>query len=173
VVSEVNGTWGQAIEVPGTAALNAGGLAQVNSVSCVAAGNCTVGGYYYDSSVKSQAFVASEVNGAWGQAIEVPGTGALNTTGQAQVNSVSCASPGNCTAGGQYVDGSRHEQAFVDSQVNGTWGQAIEVPGTAALNTGGIAQVNSVSCAPAGGCAVGGFYADASIDNQAFVASKP
>ena len=40
----------------------------------------------------------------------------------------------------------------------GSWGQAVEVPGLAALNTGGQANVNSVSCASAGNCAAGGYY---------------
>jgi hypothetical protein len=38
--------------------------------------------------------------GSWGKAIEVPGLGALNTGGQAQVNSVSCGAARNCAAGG-------------------------------------------------------------------------
>ena len=41
--------WGTAEEVPGTAALNAGGNAGVNSVSCPSAGNCSAGGLYDDS----------------------------------------------------------------------------------------------------------------------------
>src|SRR5262252_2508585 len=66
----------------------------------------------------------------WGRAIEVPGLGALNVGKHAQVNSVSCASAGNCAAGGFYTDGSGHSQAFVASQRNGRWGTTIEVPGT-------------------------------------------
>jgi hypothetical protein len=76
------------------------------------------------------------LGGTWGTAIEVPGTGALNQGGNAAVNSVSCASAGNCSAGGAYRDGSGHFQAFVAGEVNGTWGTAIEVPGTAGLNQG-------------------------------------
>jgi hypothetical protein len=96
-------------------------------MSCASAGNCTAGGYYGDSSGLTQAWVDSEVHGAWGTAIEVPGTAALNQGGIAEVNSVSCASAGNCSAGGYYVDSSGHEQAFVVSQLDGTWGTAIEV----------------------------------------------
>jgi hypothetical protein len=51
-----------------------------------------------------------------GNAIEVPGLGALNAGGDAIVNSVSCAAAGNCAAGGSYKDGSGHIQAFVVSQ---------------------------------------------------------
>ena len=50
MVSQVNGTWHTAIEVPGTAALNIRRLARVVSVSCASAGNCSAGGYYTNSS---------------------------------------------------------------------------------------------------------------------------
>jgi len=168
----VAGTWGKAIEVPGTGALNKGGDAIVNSVSCASAGNCAVGGHYMDRSGHLQAFEASERNGTWRTAIEVPGTAALNKGGIATVVSVSCASAGNCAAGGDYTDRSRNEQAFVATERNGTWRTAIEVPGTGALNKGGNANVSSVSCASAGDCAVGGSYMDRSGHLQAFVASE-
>jgi hypothetical protein len=58
VVSERDGAWRSAIEVPGTRALNKGGAAAVNSVSCVSAGRCAANGYYVDGSWKQQAFVA-------------------------------------------------------------------------------------------------------------------
>ena len=171
VVNETNGTWGTAIEVPGSATLNAGGSASVTSVSCASAGNCAAGGsYHIDSSSSLQAFVASETNGTWGAAIEVPGSGALG--GSASVASVSCASAGNCAAGGSYTGTFNHVQAFVDSQKNGTWGAAIEVPGSASLNIGGMAQVNSVSCASAGNCAAAGSYVDGLNHGQALVASE-
>jgi len=47
------------VGVPGTAGLNAGGNAQVNSVSCGSAGNCSAGGFYSDSSGHGQGFIAN------------------------------------------------------------------------------------------------------------------
>src|SRR5215471_15942797 len=64
---------------------------------------------------------ASAGAGTWQAAIEVPGVAALNKGGQAVVNALSCASAGNCAAGGYYTDGSGHRQAFVASQASGTW----------------------------------------------------
>ncbi|MGD0687681.1 MAG: hypothetical protein ABSA03_21530, partial [Streptosporangiaceae bacterium] len=165
------GTWKTAIEVPGTAALNAGGNALGYSVSCPSAGNCAAGGYYKDISGNYQAFVASEVNGTWKTAIKVPGTAALNKGGNAGITSVSCGTAGNCAAGGFYEDVSVHGQAFVASEVNGTWKAAVEVPGTAALNAGGDAAVYSVSCASAGKCAADGEYSASTGNYQAFVTS--
>jgi hypothetical protein len=172
VVTETSGTWGTAEEVPGTAALNSGDTAQVLSVSCGSAGNCSAGGFYADTPGTTQAFVVTETSGTWGTAQEVPGTAALNSGGQAQVNSVSCASPGNCSAGGFYTEAAEgDQQAFVVTETSGTWGTAEEVPGTATLNTGGQAQVNSVSCASPGDCSAGGTYSGGSIP-QAFVVTE-
>jgi hypothetical protein len=171
VISEVNGSWGTAVELPGIAALNAGGSAEITSVSCASAGNCSAGGYYTDASGKLQVFVAGQANGAWHPAIEVPGTAALNQDGRAVINSVSCRSAGNCSAGGSYTQITADEQAFVVTETNGTWGTAEEVPGTAALNTGGSASTLSVSCASAGNCSAGGSYLDSSGD-QPFVVSE-
>ena len=150
------------------AALNTGGLARTYSVSCAAAGNCSAGGTYSGSSGAS-AFVVNETNGTWRKATEVAAT--LNTGLFAWTYSVSCGSAGNCTAGGFYTDSSRGAQAFVVNETNRTWRKATEVAAT--LNTGGNAWTYSVSCRSAGNCSAGGYYADSSGHQQAFVVSKP
>ena len=63
----------------------------------------------------------------------MPGTAALNAGADARVTSVSCASPGNCTAGGTYAGASTSltQQAFIVNETDGTWGHAEQVPGTA------------------------------------------
>jgi hypothetical protein len=175
VVSEIDGHWGTAIEVPGTAALNTGGTAATESVSCASAGSCSAGGIYAHRGGGhdvEQVFVAKEVDGIWGTAIEVPGIAKLNKGGNASINSLSCAPANNCSAGGFYADVSGGEQAFVVTETNGTWGTAIEVPGSAALNTGDNAQVSSVSCTAAGKCSAGGSYLTRSQLRNAFVVSE-
>jgi hypothetical protein len=169
-----DGTWHTAIEVPGSGALNKDGYGLTQSLSCGSAGNCAAGGFYTDSAGHEQAFVVSESNGTWGKAIEVPGTAALDKGAGAGVDSVSCASAGNCAAGGAYTDSAGHGNAFVVSESNGTWGTAIQVPGTAALDKGEDAYVNSVSCASAGNCAAGGVYYTDSAEDDAhpFVVSE-
>jgi hypothetical protein len=153
------GTWGKAEELSGIAALNTGGTAGVGSVSCASAGNCSAGGTYQDRSGRQQAFVASQVRGTWGKADEVPGTATLNTGGGDAIDSLSCGPAGNCNAAGSYTDSSGHTQAFAVSQVNGTWGKAGEVPGSATLEgVGGGDAIDSVSCASPGNCSAGGYY---------------
>ena len=163
--------WGAAEEVPGLAKLNKGGNANVTSVSCWSVNNCSAGGYYTDRRRHIQAFVVAERNGRWDDAVQVPGLAALNKGENAQVVSVSCALRGYCAAGGYYTDSSGNRQAFVVTRPNHRWRTAVEVPGLAALNTGGNAGVASVSCPAAGKCAAGGSYSGAS-GGQGFVVSQ-
>jgi hypothetical protein len=158
VVSEKNGVWGTAQEV--AAALNTGGYAGITSVSCASAGNCSAGGFYADGSRKTQVFVVSETNGVWGTAQEV--AAALNARGFAAFNSVSCPAPGDCAGGGFYTDGTGDQLAFVITENNGVWGTAQEVA------VRGFAAVNSVSCPAPGNCAAGGSYT-VGTKHQAFV----
>src|SRR5215510_3638703 len=166
------GTWGTAIEVPGLGALNQGGAAELTSVSCGAAGNCAAAGSYTDGGGYTHAFVAGETNGKWRKAIKIPGLDALTPARADSVDSVSCASAGNCAALGRYADGTGRRQVFVVSQTNGTWGQAIRVPGTGGLNKGGAISPALVSCASAGNCAAVGDYVDGRGHVQVFVASQ-
>jgi hypothetical protein len=168
----LDGTWGNAEELPGSATLNTGGEADVNQVACASADDCTAGGAYTDSNGDTQAFVADESDGTWGNAQEVPGTATLNAGGSAVVYAVDCASAGNCSAGGSYTDSNGDFQVFVANETDGTWGTAEEIPGSAALNTGGVAIVNSVSCASAGYCTIAGDYSGGIGDDQAFVANE-
>jgi hypothetical protein len=157
VVDEIHGIWHTAVTVPGITTLNHGGAA-LTGISCVSPGNCSAGGQYQDTAGRTEVFAVNEVNGTWHKAMTIPGTVGLNPGGFAVVASVSCASAGNCSAGGIYTDGSKHVQAFIVNEVNGTWHHAIKVPGTTALEQGGGAGLNSVSCASAGNCSAGGYY---------------
>ncbi len=151
--------WGAAREVPGTASLNIGGNAAIQSVSCPAAGTCVATGFYFTGPENdTQAFVVSERDGRWGQAQPVSGIASLNTGDHARADSISRPSPGNCAVGGFYVDTAGRWQAFLASERKGRWGRAIEVPGTAALNVGGNANVDSASCWAPGDCVAGGYY---------------
>jgi hypothetical protein len=89
-------------------------------LSCPSAGNCAAAGYYGvgtpgEKVYNLEVFVASEVHGIWGKAIEIPGTAALNVRHWAFIGGLSCAAPGRCTVGGNYSDRSNTGQAFVDS----------------------------------------------------------
>lgn len=169
VLNEKKGVWGKAIKVPAIAALNAGRDAALTSLSCASPGYCAAGGRYRDGSSHYQAFAVTEKNGVWSKAKEIPGTATLNHGGDAGVTSVSCATATACAASGYYRDASGHTQAFVVSSMKGVWGKAIEVPGTAALNLGGLARLLAISCRSAGNCSAGGYYSPDVAHRTAFV----
>ena len=97
---------------------------------------------------------------AWGAAMQAPGIATLDHGGTAQLNAVSCAATGGCSAGGFYVDGStKLGQVFVIGEAGGAWGAAQGLPSVAnTLNTGGSADLTAISCAAAGNCGATGYY---------------
>jgi len=182
VVSEVNGTWGNAEAVPGTLALNTALGAATTAVSCSSPGNCAAVGYYAYLHGKAGAvgvagFVASQVNGTWQMARPVR---ALSSRASfAVVNAVSCApattaaargAGPNCVAVGVSRLARPGSAGFVLADVNGTWGTARAVPGLPVTAPGSAAA--AVSCALPGSCSLGGFYHDPRGRQQAFVANE-
>jgi hypothetical protein len=153
VVDESGGSWGNAVEVPGSSSLFVQGTGQnSNAISCSSAGNCSAGGVYFDSSGNAQAFVVTEKDGSWGDVIEVPGTGALNTAGNAFVSSISCSSDTSCGAGGWYSIGTNEFQAFATdmtplfvaqatiqiTSTHGTVGKALKLATSGGSGSGGV-----------------------------------
>ena len=123
-------------QVPGLAALNTDNEAELASVSCPAAGNCSAGGYYVMALLFRRLWSARPT--APGAKLRrCPASPPSTRVETTQITSVSCASAGNCSVGGYYLDGSRALQAFVVSQTSGKWGTAKQVPGLAALNKSG------------------------------------
>jgi hypothetical protein len=172
VVAEHQGHWAKAAEVRGFGSLNTGGFGDVTSISCAAAGYCTLGGSYLDGSDRFQAFLATEAKGHWAAAVKVPGIASLNAAGHAEVSDLSCRKPGYCTAGGFTERSKDGYTAFVLSESKGHWGKAQRLPGMSGLNHGGSAGVDALSCASAGNCVTGGSYrpSPGSTHSQAYLA---
>ena len=72
-------------------------------------------------------------------------------------------------AAGLWPSGAGDASAVVVAGSAGSWGRATAVPGLAALNTGVLAEVISVSCVSSGNCAAAGDYSSQS-GGQGFVA---
>ena len=115
---------------------------------------------------------ATASSGHWTAAVPVPGLAALNVGQNAALNDIACASGGNCAAGGTYTDKAGHNQAWIANEVSGHWRSAQEVPGTSALNAGGNAAVNLVTCLAPGRCLAVGETANAAHAQSAFVATE-
>ncbi len=172
LVNEVGGVWSSATQLFATQQLGSGVTSEVNSIDCPAAGDCSAVGAYTDDAGNLQPFVLDETDHVWSRAIEVPGVQALNDNVGATLTTVSCSAAGACSAGGDYTDADGNSQAFLVNEENGTWSNAIEVPGTSTLNKGGMATIYQVSCSLDGSCGVQGSYADASQNNQLFVVNS-
>jgi Big-like domain-containing protein len=167
VLNEVNSAWGAPRDVPGLAALTGtSGFSRLGALSCKAAGSCTAAGQFSAGLRPSHALVVSEVNGTWGNALEVPGIPAISGGSDAAIATVvSCGSASNCAAGGVYADSASAGHVFVAVQANGAWANAQQLTGTGTSPT-----LSSASCATAGNCAFGGSGTDASGHVQGFVA---
>ena len=95
LVTETNGTWGNAEQVPGIEAIDTGQDSDVTLVTCPSAGNCAAAGSTATSNGVSPVFHAvavSEVNGTWGEATGVPGVATVN----APAVTLSCPPAGGC-----------------------------------------------------------------------------
>jgi hypothetical protein len=168
-VTEKNGAWSLAAEVPGTGSLNADGVALATSVSCAPSSSplsCALGGRFQDKHGHAQAFVDLLKKGSWQKASAI--ATAHNVGGYAQLSTVSCPAVGDCAAGGYYLTApgsSQKYEAFLVTLKGFAWQSVVEVPGTQVLNKGKTAWVNAVSCPSAGFCAAGGFYSDGHFGN--------
>jgi hypothetical protein len=165
---KAHGVWG------GPVPLGENGLrGEPVSVSCVPAspGSCAIGGWFDDAQGLAQPFTKGENNGIWGPVQQVTALEKINAGTDAQVNSVSCAVPGSCTAVGyvRTVSGSHHP--FITEEIDGRWTFGFPVPELSRITTNS-AQADVVSCASASQCALAGDYTDGHGQQQAFVIDK-
>jgi putative cell wall-binding protein len=174
VASEVSGRWSAAVEatLPDNASANPLD-AGLTAVSCASAGNCSAVGGYTDSVGNEEGILVNEVDGTWAAGIELtlPATGTVNP--DVSLVSISCASPGNCSAVGRYTDSVGNEEGILVNEVDGTWGTGIEpsLPAEASPTPQG-AHLNSVSCASPGNCSAVGFYVDSSGNSQGLLLNE-
>jgi len=153
VVSEIDGSWGAARLVPGLARLDKGPASFVDIVSCVSAGNCIAAGAYQPvpdravGPVFGELFVVSQVRGALARGPPAARLRVFEHGPSGLDRGAVVYWPGRVQRGrllhGHGRDGPQ-EGAFVVSEVRGRWLRAREAPGTAALSTGGEAQLASL-----------------------------
>jgi hypothetical protein len=116
LLGESGGVWATGSEAALPANAAAGYPAGLGSVSCPSAGNCTAVGGYYDNSNHGQALLLSETAGTWATGVEASLPLDANTTNpSAGLSAVSCASAGNCTAVGTYMNNSGIDGLLISS----------------------------------------------------------
>jgi hypothetical protein len=145
------------------------------SVSCASPGNCTAVGFFENSDDFRRAFTMTSTDGEWELARPAEFAEGVqgNVSGQGfgtYLRSVSCASPGNCTAVGSFTNRDEINEPFTMTSTNGEWELAQPAQfaeGVQFINAG----FNSVSCASPGNCtAVGSFFdfSDGNSSTDAF-----
>jgi hypothetical protein len=176
LLSETSGRWATGVEVGAAPSLPANGRthpnADLSDVSCASAGNCTAVGYYFDNSRHEQGLLSSETSGRWATGVEARLPANANTSHDAYLEYVSCASAGNCTATGGYFDRSRHEQVLLLTETSGRSATGVEARLPANADTNPNADLNSVSCASAGNCTAVGYYFDNSRHEQVLLLTE-
>jgi cytochrome c551/c552 len=169
VVSEKNGIWGKAEEVPGLAALiPPRGSAGIGPITCTSARYCLGIGSYAGRSGAEVPFAVTDRNGTWGRARPIPGIAGY------ELGSLSWSSAGNCVAAGQYDVTVDRQAPFVIDLASGVWGAPILLSGLDSLPGGGAstAGLGSVSCPSAGNCTAAGGYVDQAGARQPFVSTE-
>ena len=174
--TEVRGAWRRAAEIamPTSAAVNPHAfLYGYFSIDCPTSGNCSAGGQYLGGSGLYQGFFANEIGGRWRAAVTLSlPSGAIAAGKNGGVVAMSCQSPGNCSAGGTYLDGAGKYQALVVSEVGETWrtGEKLSLPAGAAT-VGVNGGVYSLICNRATSCTATGTFLGDSGTYQGFTAT--
>lgn len=172
LLTDTAGKWATGVEaVLPTNADVAEQLVTLNSVSCASPGNCSAVGSYYDGLAR-YGLLLTETAGKWATGVEavLPGDAAVLNQ-NADLKSVSCASPGNCTAVGSYSG--TGGGALVLTETAGKWATGVEagLPANAST-TDPVAGLSSVSCASAGSCSSVGLYVDSSGGAQGLLLTE-
>jgi hypothetical protein len=181
IATETSGTWSAVSEsaLPTNAIplTTYGGADTLWSVTCTSPGNCVAVGQYEDTSDYGLVMALTETQGLWA-ATEVTLPGNASSTGFSALDAVTCTSPGDCVASGDYEDtsGTSDYQAMVVDETRGVWGSATELalPSGASTAPGGQSAGIGVLCTSPGVCVGVGSYADTngSADYQAMVVSS-
>jgi hypothetical protein len=166
LLNETGGVWEAGVEavLPANAYTNP--VVTLGSVACTSAGDCVaVGGYL---TYESQGSIATwpgllliESDGIWQAGVEQPGVGQASSAPFSEnLLSVSCGSPGECVAAGDFLAGNAI-YPLLAVQSGGQWQDGFQGP--LPLDASDFGSVRSISCASAGNCAaVGGYHTNAS-----------
>jgi hypothetical protein len=155
VVSETEGTWGNAEQLSATLSTDD------TMISCPDATDCAVAATYMTANYATEIFTLDEANGVWGQPQQL----SMPSSETDIVNNpvLSCRSAGNCVILGNMdlqVGTSAPTVPFAATETSsGTWGAAATLPGTPASD-GGLLQ--GLSCVPGGDCTIAVSAGDAS-----------
>jgi hypothetical protein len=175
VASEVAGEWSAAAEVPGPTST----AERLDSISCTSTDDCEAAGAFVSGTGAEQPMVATETGGIWSAAAPLPlplDAGSTASAGRAtDLDSISCASTGNCEAVGGYVNTASSQEPLAETETNGSWGLTaggITPPNNGEQAAGSqVANFNSVDCYASTSCMAVGSYVTEADTTQALYAT--
>jgi PASTA domain len=162
LLTQTAGNWATGVKAALPANAASPDQVDLNAVSCRSVGNCAAVGGYVDRSRNIQLLLLTETVGLWSKGVQaiLPANAATGSNQVASIDSVSCASTGNCSAVGHYTVSSDSGlvaiQGLLLTETAGTW--ATGVKAALPANAGYGAYLTSVSCPSAGDCAAVGGY---------------
>jgi hypothetical protein len=175
LLDERDGTWRPPTAAglpPNGSVTTPGQTAAIEGLSCWAPGNCAAVGAYGDTYGSPQGWLLTETDGFWAQGVEAELPADASTREGAylypviELGPVSCASNGDCTAVGGYVDRRSDQLGMIVSEHAGHWApaQRVPLPADAGANpqqgNAPESPMGSIACPPAGGCSAVGWYLD-------------
>jgi hypothetical protein len=159
------GRWKAGIDpvLPGDAAPEK--IVQLDSVSCASAGNCTAVGEYRADSGSFEGLLLTETSGRWAAGVEATLPSNAKANGNTYVNSVSCASAGNCSAVGYYSGNDDGGGGLLLTEQDGKWRTADKAAMPPNAVAGKRVSLTSVSCSSTGNCSAIGTYNNGESSN--------
>ena len=166
LLSETGSTWRSAVK----ALVPVGARSDhviFSAVSCASAGNCSAVGEYTDAAGNFQGLLVDESRGGWRRGVKATLPGDAGSSPDVILDSVSCASAGNCSAVGAYTDDAGNLQGLLLTEIRGKWAVGLQagLPADAYDPASATPQFGlySVSCASAGNCSAVGQDEDAGL----------
>jgi hypothetical protein len=174
-MTSTNGEWGTARPAVFPAPTQSSSLSSnFNSVSCASPDNCTAVGRFQNAVDDFQAFTMTSTGGDWDYAQPAQfNAGLQNIEPDDVLRSVSCATPGNCTAVGDFMNSINNKEAFTYTSINGVWGAAEPAEFSDGVRSNsGSASFYSVSCSTPRNCTALGDFSSTAGGREAFTATS-
>ncbi len=161
-ISSTDGTWGN----PATWVLPSPATrATLGGVSCASAGNCTAFGTLSLPQNQYRSFAVTSTSGSWGPITTIPfPDNTLNSFAESESTDISCASAGNCTTVGYFVNTAGDYVGFTATSTSGNWANARSQPSDH--------FPNAISCVAPGDCTAAGDYTNAQGRTQPYTVSS-
>ncbi len=175
VATEVRGHWSAASEVRIAQKTNFNPFVTFSQLACSSVGNCVGVGSYINASDVTEGLIVSQVRGVWrtGEQLALPSS--ASAFSGASLSEVTCLAHSSCAALGTFNASTGAVEAVVTSGADGSWARGTELVMPVATNVNPhvfLFGFDSIACASAGNCSVGGQYQASAGNYQGFLANE-